>query len=59
MSDDVFARMDVADYHALILATFKAKDMEGSSSALRMMALYHPREAEELIVLLKYVWDAS
>lgn len=59
MSDDVFARMDLTAYYALISATLEAHDLEGTASAIAVMALYFPREADEMLRMFDLVRDAS
>jgi len=54
-----FARMDVADYHALISATLEAGDMKGTAAAIQVMALYHPREAAYMLAMFDLVRDAQ
>ena len=55
MRADVFARMDLTEYYALISATLEAHDLEGTASAITVMALYFPREADEMLQLFNLV----
>lgn len=57
--DERFARMAVADYHALISAALEAHDMEGAASAIRVMAVYHPREAGDVLDLIDLIRGES